>query len=307
MRPLISYYGGKQRIASKIVPFLQAIPHTVYAEPFAGGLAVLYAKPIPFGINFAYYREAINDTSGLLVNLYRVAQQHPEEFSRLIDLTPYAKDEYSRAVEICKNHQKYDELEKAWAYFVSINTSFCHQLNNGWGRSVVSKNLAATWEHRKIRLPQALGRLQHVHVDNQDALAFISSWDSPQTLFYVDPPYLGTNQGHYSGYTEKDYQALCDLLDNIEGSYVLSGYPQENSPKSAQKIVEIKTAMSASGKGKVRRIGKRAETPTQEELGNRERIERLWICNRSGSIRQSLNYALEEVSHSIAEVQFTLF
>lgn len=42
MKTPISYYGGKARIASAIVPHIMAIPHTVYAEPFAGGLAVLY-------------------------------------------------------------------------------------------------------------------------------------------------------------------------------------------------------------------------------------------------------------------------
>jgi DNA modification methylase len=47
MKPIISYYGGKQRIASRIVDVLRTIPHTVYVEPFAGsgttGVAALRA------------------------------------------------------------------------------------------------------------------------------------------------------------------------------------------------------------------------------------------------------------------------
>jgi len=111
MKPLISYYGGKQRIASKILKYFP--PHSVYVEPFAGGAALLFAKPvlpIAAGDN---YRECLNDTSDLLINLYRVAVKYPDELNREIQSTLYSQSDYRRAIAICKNPDGYTELHKA--------------------------------------------------------------------------------------------------------------------------------------------------------------------------------------------------
>ena len=81
-KPLIGYYGGKQKISSKIVERIRQIPHTVYAEPFAGGLAVLFAKGKPAVTNTHHYREAINDHDERLITLYRVARTQPDELQR---------------------------------------------------------------------------------------------------------------------------------------------------------------------------------------------------------------------------------
>lgn len=56
MKTPIAYYGGKQRLASRIVKLMPK--HTVYVEPFCGGAAVLFVKPFPsisdvFGCNQA--------------------------------------------------------------------------------------------------------------------------------------------------------------------------------------------------------------------------------------------------------------
>ena len=80
MRPLISYYGGKQRLASKLIPLIP--PHNVYVEPFAGGAALLFAKGKPEITNNHHYREVLNDKDGRITTLYRVARERPEELIR---------------------------------------------------------------------------------------------------------------------------------------------------------------------------------------------------------------------------------
>jgi DNA adenine methylase len=208
MKTPISYYGGKQRIASKIVQEINKVPHSVYAEPFAGGLAVLYAKGVPEVSNSHHYREVINDTNEQLITFWRVAREQPEELNRRLQLTPYSQAEYRRALQIYRNPKEHGQLEVAWAAYIQCCHSFANKVGAGWAAEVVARNSAATHQNKLQLLPECFDRLKGVYIGCEDALRFIKRWDSPQTLFYCDPPYPGTNQGHYKGYTMEDYQAL---------------------------------------------------------------------------------------------------
>jgi len=270
-----SYYGGKARIASQIVPHIMAIPHTVYVEPFSGGLAVLYAKGKIDRGSSDYYREAINDLNKQLITFWRVAREQPSELNRLLELTPYSQEEHREARKIYNDPIGYSDLKVAWAVYIECNMSFANQIGKGWGTNVIAQSPAATWQNRIARLPECFERLKDVHIGCEDALSFIKRWDSPHTVIYADPPYPNTNQGHYDGYTSDDYQALCDALDACESSYVLSNYHQDIAPKSAQKSVEIEATMSASnGRSRLNHDTKRTE--------------KLWIYDRSKNIRADL-------------------
>jgi len=266
MKPLISYYGGKQRIASRITEVIRTIPHTVYAEPFAGGAAVLFAKGRPSVTNKHYYREAINDVDERIVNLYRVCQAQRDDLLHILQCTPYSQSEYRKAEGILKGKHEATDLWRAWAVVVGTQQAFAKKTGGGWGVgvSVSGGNNAAVWVNYLDALPAILDRFRGVYIGCEDALRFIERWDSPNTLFYCDPPYPGTAQGHYKGYSLDDFAALCEALDNCQGSYILSNYPQEIEPKSAQQRIEINAVMSAAGGGN---RGKRTEV--------------LWVCNRA--------------------------
>lgn len=275
MKTCLSYYGGKARIATQIVPHIMAIPHTVYVEPYFGGGAVLYAKGKIDRGNSHYYREAINDLNKQLITFWRVAREQPEELARWIDLTSYSQEEYREARLIYNNPSDYSDLKVAWATYIQCNMSFANKIEAGWAVQVIGINSAATWVNRAARLPECFERLRDVYIGCEDALDFIKRWDCPHGIIYADPPYPDTNQGHYGGYTLDDYQALCDALDACESSYLLSNYHQDIAPKSAQKCVEIESVMSASnGRSRIKHDTKRTE--------------KLWICDRSKNIRGDL-------------------
>jgi hypothetical protein len=66
--------GGKRRLADRLIPLFP--PHECYVEVFAGGAALYFMKPQPSPV------EVLNDINGDLVTLYRVVQNHLEEFVR---------------------------------------------------------------------------------------------------------------------------------------------------------------------------------------------------------------------------------
>ena len=67
--------GGKSRAAPAVWAALGDVAH--YVEPFFGSGAVLIGRPHP--ANRAYFSETVNDADGLLVNVWRAIQHHPDE------------------------------------------------------------------------------------------------------------------------------------------------------------------------------------------------------------------------------------
>lgn len=244
MKPLFSYYGGKQRMVRHLLKIVETMTFETYTEPFAGGAALLFALPVRTG-NADYRIEAINDFNGLVANCYRVAREQPAEFQKLLELTPHSQEEYSRAKVLCKDPSD-NALEMAWAFYMNINQSFAKKLSAGWGTGTGSENHANTWQNLISRVHEALGRLSGVSIGNEDALKFIDRWDSPKSLHYCDPPYPKTNQGHYKGYTINDYKNLVEKLDNIKGSFILSNYHQDITHPDHWIKVEIPASMSAA-------------------------------------------------------------
>jgi DNA adenine methylase len=251
MKPPISYYGGKQRLASKLIPLIPK--HTVYVEPFCGGATLLFRKPWPNVTNKHHYREVINDIDGDLINFFRQLRDNGDDLCDLLELTPYSEEEHA----IAKDFDIENDLERARRYFVNIQQSFSNVLHTGWGRNVSVVNLAATWFNKVSCLREYVGRMMSVHIANTDALKCIQQFDSPQTLFYCDPPYPGTAQGHYSGYTLEDFQNLIDALASIDGSFILSCYECEAVIPESWERFEFSSHSSASIR--LRGRGKRTE------------------------------------------------
>lgn len=301
MRPLVSYYGGKQRLARWIVSLLP--PHTVYCEPFAGGAAVFFAKGRPTVTNSHHYREVLNDHDASLITTYRCCQQ-PETRQALLErlrYTPYSRAEHQRAYQLLRDPNA-SPLDRAWAKIVKIQQSFANVEHGGWKTGVFGRNDAATWHRWLQDLDAIFDRLIDVYLECDDALAVMARWDSPQTCFYLDPPYPGADQGHYAGYTLEDWARLVDAMQRCQGSIVCSGYPQSIEPRGhGWERFERQARCSASGQGQVGPSRARSRRATPEELGDRRRTEVVWRIDRSAGMRQELRWARHRQADLFAE------
>jgi DNA adenine methylase len=77
-------------------------------------------------------------------------------------------------------------------------------------------------------LPEIVQRLQRVQIENAPALEILERYDSDETLFYLDPPYVHESRGDVKAYgnemTDFDHVNLAHALNSIKGRAVLSGY-----------------------------------------------------------------------------------
>lgn len=217
MKPPFAYYGGKGRLADWIVSLLP--PHRVYVEPFAGSLAVLLSKQ-------PAEHEIINDLDGDVVNFWQQLRNRPDVLARACWATPYARDEYAQA----RKRDATDDLERARQWWVVVTQSF-GQMNTGatgWSYSTNRSNSGARTENAVARMESVAARMRNVIIENRDALDTIRSYDGPDTVHYVDPPYPSearNSTGYRFEMGDADrHRELAEVLHGCEGTVVLSGY-----------------------------------------------------------------------------------
>ncbi len=215
----ISYYGGKQKLATKI---LSLIPkHTLYAEPFLGGAAVFFSKQ-PSEI------EVLNDTNRELINFYRVVQNDFVGLEKEIRITLHSRDLHRKASAIYNNPELFTEIKRAWAVWVLSTQSFSSQLDSSFGYDRSTNTTTKKVINNKERFTEQMAyRLQNCQIESADALYIIHSRDAAHSFFYCDPPYFNSDCGHYDGYSEQDFEDLLKSLSAIKGKFLLSSYPSE--------------------------------------------------------------------------------
>lgn len=220
----LKWHGGKSYLAEWIISFV--VPHLHYVEPYAGGLAVLLRKN-PEGVS-----EVVNDLDGELTNFWKVLKDNSffEQFMRQVEATTFSQDEFEDAAEIGPDDSPVDRAVK---FFVR-----CRQSRQGLQKdfATLSKNRTrrgmneqvSSWLTAIEGLPEIHERLKRVLILNDDAVTVIQREDSPNTFFYLDPPYLHETRVTTNNYsfemTVEDHERLLVALTELKGKFILSGY-----------------------------------------------------------------------------------
>jgi DNA adenine methylase len=219
------WYGGKYSHLDWLLPLLPPCHH--YCEPFGGSAAVLLNRePSPV--------ETYNDIDGEVVNFFRVLRDESERLIRAIGLTPFSREEFAIACEI---DPSVDPVERARRFYVrarQVRTGLAQSATLGrWANckntsragmaGAVSRWLGAIEDLQDIAL-----RLLRVQIENRPATEVIRLYDSPDTLFYCDPPYVHDTRGDTNAYAyemnNEEHRHLALVLNSVQGLVAISGY-----------------------------------------------------------------------------------
>lgn len=229
-RPLLRWHGGKWLLAPWIIG--QFPPHRIYVEPYGGAWSVGFRKARATA-------EVWNDLDSELVNLFRVLRSdRAAELVAGLRLTPFARDEFFDAYQPSE-----DPVERALRLIVRAfmghgGDGASGQYRTGFRASSnrSGSTPAVDWINLPDSLDMAVGRLMGVVIENRPALQVMASHDGPDTLHFVDPPYLhetrtranrrADNGGVYRHeLSDDDHRELLTFLRGVRGMVVLSGYP----------------------------------------------------------------------------------
>lgn len=230
-RPVLRYHGGKWMLAPWIIDNLP--PHRIYVEPFGGGGSVLMRKP-------RSYAEVYNDKWDVVVNVFRVLRDQDKalRLRQLLHLTPFSRTEFESCGDFnIREHG--DDIERARR---TILRSFC-----GFGSAATNAEYATgfransnrsgttpaqDWKNFPDHVEGFTDRLRGVCIENREAGDVIEQHDTPETLFYVDPPYVHSTRNMQRGnaayaveMTDEGHRTLAAQLRAAKGMVVLSGYP----------------------------------------------------------------------------------
>jgi len=103
--------------------------------------------------------------------------------------------------------------------------SFSSKMFGGYAYERKSSSTVKRLFNKKMAFTKDIcKRLDFIDLESNDAIKVIQSRDTPDSFFYIDPPYFNSNMGHYDGYTEKDFVVLLTVLSKIKGKFLLSSY-----------------------------------------------------------------------------------
>jgi DNA adenine methylase len=222
MSYLLGYYGGKIGPVGAWIA-AQLPPHKIYVEAFGGMAGVLMQKrPAPV--------EVYNDRAQELDNLMRVVREQPKELRLALELTQYGRQEYKRCIAT-RHEPGISEVERARRTYVIVAMGRDGSLNGkgfSFGGAAYKGSVADTFKNGQERIPWVSQRLRGVLLECGSWQTVCRQHDGPDTLFYLDPPYvLSTRTGNY-GYvyemSDTEHEELLDWCLRARGKILLSGY-----------------------------------------------------------------------------------
>lgn len=215
LKGIAPYVGGKRLLASSIIEIIERTPHNAYVEPFVGMGGVFFRR------RQRPRSEVVNDLSGDVATLFRVLQRHYVPFVDMLRHQLTSRAEFERLVKT--DPETLTDLERAARFFYLQKTCFGGKVA---GRNFgVSPSERAAFDVTRIipELAEYHERLAGVVIERLPFDQVIRRYDRPGTLFFLDPPYMGTEHYYEGGlFAGADFQRLADQLAGLKGRFILT-------------------------------------------------------------------------------------
>jgi DNA adenine methylase len=206
----LSYLGGKNRVAKKIIALISE--HTLYCEPFCGGAQVFFHKE-------PSKSEILNDLNDDVFNFLRICQMHHEELLRYLHYSVVSR----------KWFELFEKTPPETLTDIQRAARFFFLQKNCYGGLILRRNFVCSLQdgsnYNPATLPELLRktheRLLNVQLECLPYETILKKYDRPFTFFYLDPPYF--NRPYYRfNFEEKDYVDMAERLKNLKGKFLLS-------------------------------------------------------------------------------------
>ena len=200
--------------------------HTLFCEAFCSAGHLLFHKE-PSRV------EILNDTNNNLISFYHVLQDDlkRERLVKILNGMAYSR----RIFKDLSNRWKYgdlplDDVLRVSEWFYLSRTCFSADFHRGGfsAPSSTGRNPCVTFRNITDSLDEISKRLKYVTFENLDYAECIKKYDSKDSLFYCDPPYLDTEDYYGKNcFSQEDHYKLAEILNGIEGKAMVSHYQND--------------------------------------------------------------------------------
>ncbi len=215
INPIAPYLGGKRLLAKTIVPLIEKIPHNIYCEPFMGMGGIFFRRTQKPKC------EAINDINSEIINMFRMVEKFPNYLADMLKFKICSRAEFKRM--LATPPLLLTELERAVRYLYIQKNAFGGKTFSQVFGVALDRPGRFNAERLISQIQELHKRLVGVYIECLPYQEFITRYDRPDTLFYLDPPYWGCESFYGKDFFSRaDFGELAKLLKGIKGKFIMS-------------------------------------------------------------------------------------
>lgn len=218
----------------------------MYVEVFAGSAKLLFAKE-------PSRREVMNDLNGDVTNFFRVAKHRTAELAERFEVECIHAGRFRELLAATPECEVDRALRFAYLTWYSFSAK---------GEHFASSNAKANRQRRSIAtiretLERTAERLASVQIEQRDFADMLARYDSRDTMFYLDPPYVDfQSNGRYPPLDVERRAEMFKAVAKLKGKVLISfdDHPEIRARVAHHKLhtrkVDVPYTIAGGHKGK---------------------------------------------------------